>query len=250
VQVEPPRLQGMTTPSLAPPPVLRSAASEATAPGELLRREDDSALGATFAGLGARRASSVVYVVDASGAMVTSLKFVLAELERSVRSLSSSQSFQVVLFRERAEGVGGAGGYEVFGRGSGGARLVPATAVNKAALSQWLKTITPTGKSNPLDGLKRGLEFDPDAIFLLSRSIRRSSGAGAAESGVWGRGTREILGELDRLNPRRGDRRRVAIKAIQFLEEDPSGTMQAIGEEHGGGPGSYRVLTLQELGGR
>jgi hypothetical protein len=253
-----PRLQGLSTPSLAPPPVLRSAASEPLGAGELLlRRTDDSGTGgATFAGVGARRAGSVVYVVDASGAMVSSLKFVLAELERSVRSLSSAQKFQVVLFRERP----GGGMYEVFaapGQGRGPV-LVAATPTNKAALAQWLATIAPTGRSNPLDGLKRGLEFEPDAIFLLSRSIRRSGGAngqGLAEretGGVWGRGTSEILAELDRLNPVRRSsgegRRRVVIKCLQFLEEDPTGTMQAIGAEHGDGPGSYTVLTLQALG--
>ena len=41
--------------------------------------------------------------------------------------------------------------------------------------------------------------------------------------------------------------RRTVIKAIQFLEEDPTGTMQAIGEDHGDGPGSYAVLTLKAL---
>ena len=42
----------------------------------------------------------------------------------------------------------------------------------------------------------------------------------------------------------------VVIKAIQFVEEDPTGTMQLIGTEHGDGPGSYRVLSVQDLGGR
>jgi hypothetical protein len=95
--------------------------------------------------------------------------------------------------------------------------------------------------------LRRGIEFDPDAIFLLSRSIRRSSGD---REGVWGRGPHETLAELDRLNPRNPitGRRAVVVKAIQFLEEDPTGTMQNIGTEHGDGPGSYAVLTLQALG--
>ncbi len=87
-------------------------------------------------------------------------------------------------------------------------------------------------------------------MFLLSRSIRRSSGE-RETGGVWGRGPEETLAELDRMNPKRaGGHRRVAIKAIQFLEEDPTGTMQMIGTEHGDGPGSYRVLSLQDLGAR
>ncbi len=248
----PPKLQGLSTPSLAPPPVLRSAGAELAGTGELLRRQDESAIGgATFAGLGAKRAGSVVYVVDASGAMVSSLKFVLAELERSVGSLSSAQKFQVVLFREAPGGLL----YDTFTPPGSDARrpkLVPATPTNKAALSRWLAAARPMGRSNPLDGLRRGLQFEPDAIFLLSRSIRRSGNdAGIPETGgVWGRGTAEILGELNHLNPRRGQGRRVVIKCIQFLEEDPTGTMQAIGTEHGDGAGSYSVLTLEQLGAR
>lgn len=237
-------------------PTLRSAGGDAAVPTELLRSQDDTYMGgATFAGMGTRRASSVVYVVDASGAMVTSLKFVLAELERSVRNLSAAQQFQVVLFRDRAAG-GGATAYEVFtppGVPADRARLIHATPANKAALSQWLKQVHPTGRSNPIDGLRRGLAFEPDAIFLLSRSIRRSGGQLSSEpaGGVWGQPTSVTLAELDRLNPRSRitGERRVVIKAIQFLEEDPSGTMQAIGSEHGDGPGSYSVLTLQALEG-
>jgi len=257
----PPSLQGLASPSaLTAPPALRSAAVELANPGELLRSQDDSAIqGATFAGMGAKRAASVVYVVDASGAMITSLKFILAELERSVRNLSSGQKFQVVLFRERTGG--GASLYDVFSPRGNPSRetLLPATPANKAALREWLKTIIPTGRSNPLDGLRRGLSFEPDAVFLLSRSIRRSGGAagdgtgaaaiGESASGVWGRGKAEIMAELERLNPQRGGRRRAVIKAIQFLEEDPTGTMQAIGESHGDGPGSYSVVTLEALGG-
>jgi hypothetical protein len=256
-EVPPPRLQGLATPSLSAPPSLRSSVIDVPTAGELLRSQDDSAIqGATFAGMGAKRAASVVYVVDASGAMITSLKFVLNELERSVRNLSSAQKFQVVLFRDR----GGASMYEVFAPQGDPTRLVNATPANKASLREWLRTIAPNGRSNPLDGLKRGLKFDCDAIFLLSRSIRRSGGAsgdgtgataiGESASGVWGRGTAEILAELDKLNPARGrGQRRAVIKAIQFLEEDPTGTMQAIGEQHGDGPGSYSVVTLQMLGG-
>jgi hypothetical protein len=251
VQSAVPRLQGLSTPALSALPTLRSAGAGLGTPADLLRSQDDSFIGgATFAGLGTRQASSVVYVVDASGAMITSLQFVLAELERSVRNLSSAQKFQVVLFRDRP----GNSPYDLFvppGIRSDRAGLIAATPANKVALAEWLKTIRPTGRSNPIEGLRRGISFDPDAIFLLSRSIRRSGGELASDppGGVWGRPTEQTLAELDRLNPRSrlSGKRRVIIKAIQFLEEDPSGTMQAIGNEHGDGPGSYSVLTLQSL---
>jgi hypothetical protein len=241
----PPRLEGLTSVSGAPAPVLRSAGAEAAggAAGEFLRRDDEGVVGgATFAGMGARRAQSVVYVVDASGAMVSSLKFVLRELERSVRSLSSSQKFQVVLFHDQ-----GRGGHEVFAGGKG---LVAATPANKEALSRWLASATPGGRSNPMDGLRAGLALQPDAVFFLSRSIRRSGGElDEQAAGFWGRGREQVLAELERLNPKRGPGRRVVIKCIQFIEEDPTGTMQAIGTEHGDGPGSYSVRSLKDLGG-
>jgi hypothetical protein len=250
----PPRLQGLTTPTLAAAPVLRSSAGDWNATPdtaiEMLKRTEEAGLGATFAGLGAKRAASVVYVVDASGAMVSSLRFVFDELNRSVSRLGAGQKFAVVLFRDRSDQRGPL--IDVFspsGRDPG-STLTTATPANKAALRNWLASIRPAGRSNPLDGVRRGLQFPCDAVFLLSRSIRRSGGAdgAGAEGGVWGRGTRETLAELDRLNPRdaRGQRR-VVIKAIQFLEEDPTGTMQAIGREHGDGPGSYTVLPLESL---
>ncbi|MEX2219316.1 MAG: hypothetical protein WD749_11240 [Phycisphaerales bacterium] len=244
----PPQLQGLTTPSLASPPVLRSAAADAVAPGDLMRAEPADA-GATFAGLGTRRAESVVYVVDASGAMVSSLKFILAELERSARGLSSAQKFAVVLFRDRPES---GSRYELFvppGGDPSRVMLAPASPTNKAALARWLLTVRPGGRSNPLDGLRCGLAFKPDVVFLLSRSIPRSAGEPGAGPGIWGRGRAETLAELDRLNPKGlNGQRRAVIKAIQFLEDDPTGTMQAIGAGHGDGQGSYTVLTLRALG--
>lgn len=243
-----PQLQGLSTPSLAAPPTLRSAATEAVSPGDLMRA-DAASTGATFAGLGARRAESVVYVVDASGAMVSSLKFILAELDRSVRGLSSAQRFAVVLFRDRADT---GAHFELFvppGSDPSRVTLAQANATNKAALARWLLTVRPTGRSNPLDGLRCGLTFKPDVIFLLSRSIHRSAGDPTKDPGVWGNGKDATLAELERLNSKGlSGQRRVVIKAIQFLEDDPTGTMQAIADEHGDGPGSYSVLTLKALG--
>lgn len=243
-----PRLDGLSGRQAAAPD-LRSLGSGVGAGESLVmptRREGPTA-GATFAGAKAERAASVVYVVDASGAMVSSMKFVLDELERSVKRLAPEQKFQIVLFREPLPGETGRP-YEIF-RGSSGRHsgLVPATALNKAAAAEWIRTVRPSGRSDPEAGLVRALELRPDVIFLLSRSIRRSNGEGA---GVWGRGREGILAELERLNPRDGTtgQRPVVIKTIQFVEEDPTGTMQAIGARHGDGPDSYRVLTLAELG--
>ncbi|MCC6661927.1 MAG: hypothetical protein IT437_13695 [Phycisphaerales bacterium] len=196
---------------------------------------------ATFAGVGVRQVQSVVYVLDGSGAMVTNLKWVLQEVERSIVALDPKQSFQVVLFRDRGPGVGGAG-TEVFRAGNA---LIPATAANKAAVAAWLQQVRPSGRSNPMDGVRRALSLQPDVVFLLSRGMQRTEAG--QRPGDWSRGAAAVLKELDGLNPRAGKRHRAIIKTIQFLEDDPTGTMQAIAAEHGDGPGSYSIITLQEL---
>lgn len=252
----PPALTGLSA-STSPPPALRSSVPDGAVP--VLRPGAVQVSGATFAGLGTKRARSVVYAVDASGAMVTNFKWIKGELQRSVAALSPTQKFQVVLFRDQT--LAGEGATHVlFDPGeSTEPGLLPATGPNKAALARWLDDVQPSGRSNPLDGVRRALELEPDVIFLLSRGIRRTGGRDEEGGGVgmWGMGADATLAELDQLNPplREGGEgdpgpRMVVIKTIQFLEEDPTGIMRAIGERHGDGTGSYRVVTLRELGGR
>lgn len=195
----------------------------------------------TFAGLGSSGARSVVYVVDASGPMVGSLREVIAEIERSVARLLPSQKFGVVVFHDPGRGAA-EGGADDGGALTGSFMpiLIRATPDARARLSTWLASIEPKGRSNPLDGLRAGLSLKPEAVFLLSRSIERTGG------GVWHLGLDATMQELDRLNPRdeRAGHRSVAIKTIQFLDEDSTGIMQAIGRQHGGADddSGYRVI--------
>lgn len=186
----------------------------------------------TFAGLGAASVSSVVYVVDCSGPMVTSLPFVMAELERSIGRLSPRQKFGVVLFRRITENAPAAESFAPV--------LVRATPSAKQLLHDWLKRIEPSGRSSPLAGLELGLSLKPDAVFLLSRAIQRSGG------GVWDSGLDATMDRLDELNPAdAAGRRPVLIQTIQFIDDDPTGILQAIGSRHGGGNG-YRVVRRQQ----
>lgn len=189
----------------------------------------------TFGGLGASSVSSVVYVVDCSGPMVTSLPMVINELERSVGRLSSSQRFGVILFRRTVDGGPGAESFAPV--------LVRATPSAKELLHNWLAAAEPSGRSSPLAGVELALSLRPDAVFLLSRSILRSGG------GVWELGLDATMSKLEQLNPVRsgllGSGRPVLIQTIQFLDEDSTGIMQAIGTRHGGGAG-YRVVKTQQ----
>lgn len=210
-----------------------------------------SGAGVEFAGVGSATAKSVVYVVDASGPMVTSLPIVLAEVRRSVGQLSAEQRFSVILFRESRQGSGGGEHSERFSES-----LVKATPERKRELEQWLARIEPAGRSNPLIGLESALRLRPDVVFVLSRSVERSAG------GVWGMGMTATIERLEELNPALeveeeaevepaaspfSAGRAVQIQTIAFLDDDSTGIMQAIADRHGPRDGSgYRVIRRSE----
>ena len=126
---------------------------------------------------------------------------------------------------------------------SSGGKLMAVTNVSRVSSAAWLSGIQPGGRSDPLEGLTAALKMKPDLIFLLTRSIRRS---GATTE--WGAGSAATLNALDQLNPVGSNGLRpTVIKAIQFLDEDPTNLLQQIGDLHGDGEGSYKVLKLQEV---
>lgn len=231
-------------------PATRAAAAAAAATVEITPSAASTSTEAapiTFAGVAAERASTIVYVVDASGPMASSLPFVVDELSRSIESLAASQQFQVILFRSppsSKETASDDAGYEMFtGAGRG---LLSATRDVKDRVCAWLTGVRPTGRSDPLPGLKAALSMKPSLVFLLSRSIKRSG-----PTKEWGAGRAAILTTLDRLNPvdRVNGQRASVIKTIQFLDDDPSGLLRSIASVHGDGAGSYRVMELAELTG-
>ncbi|QYK48755.1 MAG: hypothetical protein KF838_02635 [Phycisphaeraceae bacterium] len=193
---------------------------------------------ASFAGVTSRRAASVVFVVDCSGSMVSAMSIVLEELGRSIERLAPDQRFAIIPFR----GSNSAAAPATF---PPRLTLVPATDANLRDARAFLRTIVTEGRSDPLAGLIPALTLKPEAVFFLARSIPRTEG-------TWGGGEAAILAELDRLNPeqtRRGVRARpTQINAVQFLQHDPTGIMQAIGSVHGRGTSGYTLVTLEQLG--
>lgn len=199
----------------------------------------------SFAGVTAQAAKRVVYVVDASGSMVSSYAFVRARLAQSISHLSPTQRFQVILVRGKPEGEP-----EVLMLPNAEesshdplVRALPSVRENAVA---WLRNFVVGGRSDPIAGLEKALTLDPrpDVVFFLARGFKRSG-----PNADWGQGVSATLNSLDRLNPpaRRTGLRPVVIKTIQFLDDDPTGLMQAIADAHGDGPGSFRILTADDL---
>ena len=193
---------------------------------------------AGFAGVNVQVARRVVYAVDVSGAMAQCLDTVLLELRRSIGRLDAEQQFQIVFFRED---LSGATRVVALDDAGGKATMLSATPDVKQRVDQLLRSARPLGRSAPLAGLKRALEFGPDVVFLLTSNIRRSD-TGQGDNA-------RTLRLIDDLNPksRITGRRPVVIKTLQFVEDDPTDLMQAIAEAHGDGPGSYTLLRIADI---
>jgi hypothetical protein len=239
-ELAPPQTQAAEPQPEPPPPVIVHVPLPTPQPVAAAPAPPPPPTPISFAGVEAQRARRVVYVVDASGAMTSSLKFVKEELVRSIARLDSTQSYQIIVFRDLPGEADGEGHVETPAEG-----LMPATNQSRLASATWLANIQPGGRSDPLVGLTAALKLKPDLVFLLTRSIRRSG-----PTADWGAGTKATLEALDKLNPAGRDGiRPTVIKAIQFLDQDPTGLLPAIANTHGDGPGSYKVLTLKEING-
>ncbi len=186
---------------------------------------------ATFVGIRSTNARRIVYVIDASGSMIRSLKIVLEELARSLDALAGPQSFGIIFFQgDEALMVPPTN------------RLVEATEQATIEALQWIhRHVIPSGRSNPLAAIEMSLGLRPDVIFLLSENI---TGSGPFEIDQ-----EDLLGLLEKLNPAdpRTGRRATRINCVQFLYPDPLDTLKKIAQRHGG-PKGYKFLDTDELG--
>ena len=153
---------------------------------------------AAFFGV-AGNAKSVVYVVDASGSLVDTLPYVLAELRRSVMRLSAKQEFTVLFFQ----------GKNVLQIPPAGLRQ--ATDINKQNAAQWIDpnagNLFASGQSDPLPAIKQALNYDPDLLFLLTDNLAANQHTPQDEQA--------LLEQITIAN-----RAQTAIHAIQFLYRD------------------------------
>ena len=102
---------------------------------------------------------SVVYVLDHSASMGVAgkLEQAVACIRLSLRESSPEVRFQIVAYCSDVEVLAGSG-----------EDLVAATPANIAAAEASLKSLVPEGASSHLSGLRKGLSFQPDALFILT----------------------------------------------------------------------------------
>ncbi|TVQ62213.1 MAG: hypothetical protein EA378_07090 [Phycisphaerales bacterium] len=199
-----------------------------------------------FAGVRGGAEPTVVYLIDTSGPMASSLRFVTAEAARSIERLDAAQRFEILAFAATTDGPPD---LRRFPRAPG---AQPATPVAKADAREWLEQLEPGGGNALAPALRAALAArGPRTVFVLARSIERTNDPGAADA------QRALLEELDRLNPRRGrpPRRDATIVTIQFIEPDPTGLLPSIASAHAQrdtpAPGEdapgHTVLTIEAL---
>ncbi|MBO6512965.1 MAG: hypothetical protein JJ974_03235 [Phycisphaerales bacterium] len=227
----------------SPTPIASQAMSAATLDqlvnqSSTLSAEPSSAPSSiSFAGVSTGAARSIVYVIDTSGATMTSLSYIRERLLQSIDRLSPTQRFQVIAFRKLGDST-----HTSPTLATSKGKLPRATRANKQAVADWLNAMPARGQSNPVDGLAAALELEPDMILLISRGIERTEApwAGGLKS------VRQRLDELNPLDPISGTRPAV-IKTIQLLDEDPTGIMRTIGVFHGDGHNDHQVITYNQL---
>ena len=187
---------------------------------------------AEFAGARVTNARSLVYVIDASGSMMTWLPMVLDALEQSLERLSPSQRFSVLFFqRDRSIPVPPE-------------RLVKASPANIDRVMKWSSrgaNLIPGGGSNPMPALEQAFALEPDVIFLLSEGLDGTNGSTLEVD--------QLFQRLDTLNPiadpvnsTRWTRIQcIEIGADQENDDDGDSTMQRLGERYGGSDGWIRL---------
>ena len=185
-------------------------------------------LGAGMYGAGGN-AKRIIYVVDASGSLLDSLPFVLAELKRSISELSEKQVFNVIFFNANL-----GGSQQVVEVPPGNMRV--ADSANKQRAIEWIDAtagnIIPGGKTDPIPAVKRALAQNPQLMFLLSDNIT-------------GRGIYELDQDTLLAEIKRANRGNAKINTIQFLYPDRIGTLQKIADSTGG---IYKYVDAREVG--
>jgi len=174
-------------------------------------------------------ARSFVFVIDSSGSMIDTLPFVVAELKRTIRSLGEKHTFAVYFYQ---------GDQVIQSPGQG---LLAATPENQKRIFDWLDgdALTPSGLSDPMGAIERGLALKPQVMYLLSDNITGSGRYEINQGFLLKRIAAANIGKTK-------------INTIQFLYPDPLSripgmkpTLERISEQT---QGRYRFLSAKELG--
>lgn len=164
-----------------------------------------------------QKARSIVYVMDRSGSMADTFRLLQRELMQAIGSLERDQMFNVIWFNEGTATL-------MF------TKMMPATLENKRKVFDAIGTIVPSGQTEPLDAIVKGLDYEPDVLFLLS-------------DGDFGEQNRRITRTIGRKNKKGA----TIINTILFVYDtmgDGERVLRSIAEENGG---VYKHVRQEDL---
>jgi len=105
---------------------------------------------------GDEEARKIVYVVDRSGSMTSSIDYVKLELKRSIGKLGEEKEFHIIFYSSGPP-------VEMPTR-----RLVNATDRDKRLAFEFVDGIIAQGETDPSKALERAFEVKPELIYLLT----------------------------------------------------------------------------------
>ena len=170
--------------------------------------------GPDFFGLGgqARGARSVVYVVDRSGSMLTTIHGVKNELRESITRLRRSQKFHIIFFNTGTP------------LESPPKRLVSSIKAHKREAFKFVESIGAGGGTDPRPAMRRAFAVGPDMIYFLTD----------------GEFDPVLIDLLDKLNRKR----KVRIFTIAYVSRKGAPLLERIAREHNG---EYRFVSEDEI---
>jgi hypothetical protein len=173
--------------------------------------------GPDFFGLGgqARGARVVVYVVDRSGSMLTTMDGVKKELRKSIGQLRRSQKFHLIFFNSGTP-------LENPPR-----RPVSSIKAHKREAFEFIERVNPVGGTDPRPAMRRAFALQPDVIYFLT-------------DGEFNAVLSDLMEMLDRLN----HKRKVRIFTIAYVSQEGAPALQRIAREHNG---EYRFVSEDEI---
>lgn len=101
-------------------------------------------------------ARRVVYIVDASGTMMTVFPSVKSQLRNALDILKPIQEFNIIIFRDE--------NIHAFH----GSRLQPATPAIKSQAFNWIDEAHAAGGTNPMPAMRMAFQMKPELIYVLS----------------------------------------------------------------------------------
>lgn len=180
---------------------------------------------------------SAVFVIDASGSMISKMPYFLKHLEEAIEGLPAHLSVTIIVFN-------GNGITEV----PGGGDLIGLRRATREFRQELVAWIAPesrnvvcrgSGSRHAIPAIERALGYEPEMIFLVSDNL---TGSGRHE--VY---QADIIDAISRANTREPITR---INTIQMIDPDPlekmgmQGTLERIADETGG---NYKFLDDREL---